>query len=82
MDVADDQKRGPVRHCLHERLHQHDVDHRGFVNHQQITVERVVVAAFIAPTFGVDLQQPVDRLGLQAGRLSHAFGSAACRRAQ
>ena len=27
VDVADDQESGPVRHCLHERLHQHDVDH-------------------------------------------------------
>ena len=52
VDVADDQESGPVRYCLHERLHQHDVDHAGFVNHQQITVERVVVAAFKAPTFG------------------------------
>jgi hypothetical protein len=48
-----------VWHGLHERLHQQDVDHGGFVNHQQITVERVVVAVLKASTFGVDLQQPV-----------------------
>ena len=56
VDVADDQESGPLRHCLHERLHQHDVDHGGFVNYQQITVERVVVAAFKASTFGIHLQ--------------------------
>jgi hypothetical protein len=25
VDVADDQESGRIRHCLHERLHQHDV---------------------------------------------------------
>ena len=34
----------PVRHRLHERLHQHDIDHGGLVDNQQVTVERVVVA--------------------------------------
>src|SRR6476660_5208935 len=37
-------------------------DHGGFVNHEQIAVERVVVAALKASTFRVDLQQPMDRL--------------------
>ena len=77
VDVADDQESGPVRHCLHKRLHQHDVDHGGFVNHQQITVERVVVAALEAAALGVDFQQPVDGLRFQAGRLGHALGGAA-----
>jgi hypothetical protein len=27
VDIANDQERGIVRHRLHQRLHQHDVDH-------------------------------------------------------
>jgi hypothetical protein len=75
-------KGGLVRCRLHERLHQHDVDHRGLINNQQVAVERVVVAALEAAALGVDLQQPVDGLGLEAGCLGHAFGGAAGRSAQ
>jgi len=35
VDVADDQQRGIVRGRLHQRLHQHDVDHRGLVDDLQ-----------------------------------------------
>ena len=73
---------GLFRHRLQQRLHQHDVDHRGLVEDQTVAVEWVVVAAFEAAAFGVDLQQTVDRFGLKAGRLSHALCSAACRRAE
>src|SRR6185312_5085929 len=79
VDVANDQKGGLVGYCLHERLHQHDIDHRGLVDNQQVTIERVVVATFEAATLRVDLQQPVDGLGLEAGRLGHTFGGAAGR---
>jgi hypothetical protein len=81
VDVANDQKGGPVRHRLHEGLHQHDIDHGGLIDNQQVTIERVVVAALEAAALGVDLQQPVDGLGLEAGRLGHAFGGATRRSA-
>jgi hypothetical protein len=55
VDVADDQKGSPVWHSLHERLHQHDIDHGGLVDNQQVAVERVVVAALEAAALGVDL---------------------------
>jgi hypothetical protein len=45
-----------ARNRLHERLHQHDIDHGGLVDHQQVTVERVVIAALEAATLGVDLR--------------------------
>ena len=67
---------------LHQRLHQHDVDHGGLVDHQQIAVERVVGVAFEAAALGVDLKQPVDGLRLEAGRLGHALGGAAGGRAE
>ena len=73
---------GLVRHRLHERLHQHDIDHGGLVDNQQVAVERVVVAALEAAALGIDLEQPVDGLGLEAGRLGHALGGAAGRSAQ
>src|ERR1700676_1158434 len=43
----------------HERRHQEDIDHGGLVDNQEVTIERVVVAALEAPALGVDLQQPV-----------------------
>ena len=82
VDVADDQQRGLVRHRLHQRLHQHDIDHRGLVDDQQVAVERVVGVALEAAALGVDLEQPVDGLGLEPGRLGHALGGAAGRGAQ
>jgi hypothetical protein len=68
-----------VRHCFHERLHQHNIDHGCLVDHQQVAVERVVAAALEAAALGIDLQQPVNGLGLEAGSLSHPLGGAAGR---
>ena len=82
VDVSHDQEGGFVRHRLHERLHQHDIHHRGFVDDQQVTVERIVVATLEAATLWVDLQQPVDGLGLEASCLGHTLRSATGRRAQ
>jgi hypothetical protein len=45
VDVANDQEGGLVGHCLHECLHQHDIDYGGLIDNQQVTVQRVVVAA-------------------------------------
>jgi hypothetical protein len=42
----------------------------------------VILAALEAAALGIDLQQPVDGLGLEAGRFGHALGGAASRRAQ
>ena len=82
VDIADDQERGIVRHRLHQRLHQHDIDHGGLVDDQQVAVELVVAVAFEAAALGVDLKEPVDGLGLEAGRLGHALGGAAGRGAE
>ena len=67
---------------LHQRLHQHDVDHGGLVDDQQVAVERIVRVALEAAALGVDLQQAMDGLGLDARRLGHALGGAAGRRAK
>src|ERR1700730_4050913 len=58
-DAADDARAvaagatQPVRHRLHQRLHQHDIDHGGLVDNQQVTVERVVVATVEAAALRV-----------------------------
>jgi len=43
----------------HQRLHQHDIDHRRFVDDQQVAVERIVVAALEVTRIRVDFEQPV-----------------------
>jgi hypothetical protein len=73
VDIADDQQRRLVRDRFHERLHQHDIDHRGLVDHKQIAVEGIVGVAFEAAALGIDLQESVDRLGLDARRFGYAL---------
>src|SRR5271163_5252703 len=64
VDIADDKQRGIVRCRLHQSLHQHDVDHRGLVDDQQIAIEGIVGVALEPPALGIDLQEPMDRLRL------------------
>ena len=82
IDVAHDQQRGPVGNSRHQRTHQHDVDHRSLVDHQQIAIERVLRVAPEPAIPGVDLEQAVDRLRLEPGGLAHPLGGAPGRRAQ
>ena len=42
VDVPDDQQRGSVRHRLHQRMHQRDVDHGRLVDHEQVAVDGVL----------------------------------------
>jgi hypothetical protein len=55
-------------------MHQQDVDHGGLVDDQQIAFEPVVGIPFEAAAFRVNLQQPVDGLGLEPGGFGHALG--------
>ena len=67
---------------FHKSLRQHDIDHRSFVDHEQITIEGIVGVAFEPSALGIDFQEPVDRLGLDARRLGHPLGRSAGRRAE
>ena len=49
-----------------ERLHQHDVDHRGLVDDEQSRIEGIVGVAFETAALWIDFQETVDRLGLDA----------------
>ena len=82
VDIADDQQRRVVWRRFHERLHQHDIDHRGLVDDEQIAIERIVGVAFETAALGIDLQESVDRLGFDARRFGHALGRAAGRGAK
>jgi hypothetical protein len=77
VDIADDQQRRVVWRRFHKRLHQHDVDHLGLVDHEQVAIEGIVGIAFEPAALWIDLQEPVDRLGFDARRLGHALGGAA-----
>ncbi len=50
----------------------------GLVDHERIAVEGIVGIALNPPLLGIDLQEPVDRLGLNAGRFGHTLGCTAC----
>jgi len=45
-------------------LHQQDVNHRAFVDDQQIAFERIVLGSLEAEGLGVEFQQAVDGLRL------------------
>ena len=70
------------RHRFQKRVHERHVDHGGFVDNEEIGVERVVLILAEAARLGIGLKQPVDGLGLLPRCLAHAFGGAARRRAQ
>jgi hypothetical protein len=77
VNVSDDQQRRVVRDRFHERLHLQDIDHRGLVDNEQIAIEEIVGVACETAALWVDLQEPVDCLGLDARRFGHAFRRAA-----
>jgi hypothetical protein len=81
IDIADDEQGRLVRDRFDQRIHQQHVDHRGLVDNQQIAVEWVGVVAPEAAALGIDFEEAVDGLGLQAGGLVHALGGAAGGRA-
>ena len=82
VDIAHDQEGGFVGDRRQQRPHEHHIDHRGLVDHQQAAVERVLRVAPEPAVPGIDLQQAVDRLRLQPGGLAHPLGGAPGRRAQ
>jgi len=76
VDVADEQQAHVGRDGFQERVHQHNVNHRTFVDNECIALQRALVVALVSLGW-VELQQSVDGLGLHARSLSHALGSSA-----
>ena len=79
VDIPDHQQGRRVRHRLQQRMHQQHIDHGCFVDDEQVAVERV--SGYHAETRrswdGIDFEQAVDGLALEAGGLVHALGRAA-----
>ena len=71
-----------ARHGFHERMHERHVDHGGFVDHEKIGIERVVLILPKSPRLRIDLQKPMDGFGLLPGRLAHALRGASRGRAE
>ena len=82
VDVAHDQQCNFVGDRRQQGPHEKDIDHRGLVDHQQAAVERVVAVAFESAGSGIDLEQAVDGLRLEAGGLAHPLRGPPGRRAQ
>jgi hypothetical protein len=61
-------------HGLEQLVRERHVDHRTFVGHQKIAVERMVRVALELAIERVDFQQTMDRLRFQAGRFGKALG--------
>jgi hypothetical protein len=80
IDVADDYQRRMVGDRPQQCLHQQDIDHRGFVDDQQVALEWVVATAFETAALGIDLEQSVNGLGSKASGFRHPLGGAASRR--
>lgn len=74
VDVTDDQQGCAIGNRFHQRLHQHDVNHRSFVDDEKVAFERVLGSPLEAEALGIELQMAMDGFGLHAGRLGHALG--------
>ena len=72
--VSHHQHGRPCGDRLDQSMHQRHVDHRGFVDDQQIAVQLVLGAAVEGPRSGIDLQQAVDRLRFEPGGLAQPLG--------
>ena len=80
--VPDQQHRRLGRHGPQQLVHQRRVHHRDLVDHQQVGRQRAVLIALEGHDLWVELQQPVDGLGLATGGFRQALGGAPGRRAE
>ena len=82
VDVADQQKGGSWRDRLHDGEHQRDIHHARLVDDEQVAFQRILRITPEAAVDGIDLEQAMDGLRLDAGLLGHALGRASGRRAE
>ena len=77
-----DQDKGPVgRKGTTQSRHKRDIDHRKFVDHHEIRIERVLLSA-LESAGRQYLEHPVDGLGRTSRRFTHPLGRASGRRAE
>ena len=59
-------------------MHEDGVHHAHFVDNQQVALQGVLVVLLEAALLEIELQEPMNGLGLDPGSLVHAFCSSAC----
>ncbi len=74
VDVAHQNQAAARRDRLREARGELGVDHRGLVDDRDLGVERQLGTALEAAQAGIELEQAVERRGLDAGRLGEPFG--------
>ncbi|MBW2405577.1 MAG: hypothetical protein JRF42_17755 [Deltaproteobacteria bacterium] len=82
IDVAHERERGICRNRSQELRRESNVEHRRFVDQNEIRFERQVLVAVEVPGGWVPFEKAMNRLGLDACRLGQTLRSASCRRAQ
>ena len=82
VDVADKQQGRSGWDRLHDGEHQRNIHHARLVDHEQVAVERILGVALEPAVHGIDLEQTMDGLRLDAGLFRHPFGCAPGRRAE
>jgi hypothetical protein len=67
-------KKRPYLALPARRLHQHDIDHRGLVDYQQVAIERIVLATFKATASGSTSSSRWMVWRVRTNRLGHSLG--------
>ena len=80
IDIADEHELRTDAERRGDRAEQHDVDHRGLVDHEEIGVERILGVLVKAAFLRLVLEQAMDRHRFDAGRLAEALRGAPGRR--
>jgi len=73
IDVADQCERGVLRNRCKELRSEADVQHRGLVDEDEVSLEGQALVAIEVARRGVPLEKAVNRLGLDAGRLGESL---------
>ena len=77
VDVAHQDEGRPRGNGLHKMVHHDRIDHRCLIYHQQIAVEGSVLRSLESSLSEAELEEPMNRLRLMTGCLTHAFRSPA-----
>ena len=72
--ISDEQHTGVARHGLQQMVAQHDVQHRGLVDHHGVGLQGPLGVPSVPAIPRLELQQTVQRLGLASCSLAQTLG--------